>query len=93
MGARVEFLEHALVSDGAAPSVSPVIVPVEAVQVAGDTGGVFIIHGDTVERRSVRLGARTADGQAVLSGLSPGEHVAAGDLNKLSDGVRVQVEH
>jgi hypothetical protein len=52
---------------------------------------VFVLNDDHVERRAVRLGARVAKGQIVLSGLSAGARVAAGDLSQLADGARVRV--
>jgi len=92
MGARVAFLD-----DGTAPGIrtssgrSGVLVPAEAVQSQGDTAAVFVISGDVVERRAVRLGSRDADGQLIVSGLQPGAIVAVGDLGKLSDRSRVRV--
>ncbi|MEP7248116.1 MAG: efflux RND transporter periplasmic adaptor subunit, partial [Gammaproteobacteria bacterium] len=93
MGARVSFLSAAEATDSktASPRIA-VLVPGDAVQANGDTGTVFIINGDnTVERRVVRLGARNADGQLVLSGLSGGMRVAVGNLSALSDGAKVHV--
>jgi hypothetical protein len=49
------------------------------------------VHGDTVERRAVRLGARNTDGQIVLAGISSGDRLAVGDLSALADGMRVKV--
>lgn len=97
MGARVSFLSGDEKS-GAAPAASSVVIPAEAVlpggQAGANAGTVFVLHGETVERRVVRLGARSADGQVVLSGLSSGERVALGDLPKLTDGARVKIaEH
>jgi multidrug efflux pump subunit AcrA (membrane-fusion protein) len=63
----------------------------EAVQTSGDTGVVFVINNDTVERRTVRLGSRVADGQVVLSGLASGAQLAVTDFSQLSDGARVRV--
>ena len=37
----------------AAPAV---VVPERAVQVSGDTGTVFVVQDDTLERRAVRVG-------------------------------------
>jgi multidrug efflux pump subunit AcrA (membrane-fusion protein) len=51
-----------------------------------------IVDGDRVERRAVRLGARGADDQTILSGLQPGARVALGDLSQLSDGARIHIE-
>ncbi|HLG87887.1 MAG TPA: efflux RND transporter periplasmic adaptor subunit [Alphaproteobacteria bacterium] len=92
MGARVSFLSD-VEAKGTGKAAQPgVIVPVDAVQANGDTGVVYVIHNGTVERRAVRLGARTADGQTIVAGLATGAQVATGDLSKLSDGSRVKVE-
>jgi RND family efflux transporter MFP subunit len=92
MGARVAFLSEAAPgAAGAAPSGA--IVPPEAVQAEGPTGVVWLIRDERVERRAVKLGARNAAGQVVLSGLSPGERVAVGDLSKLHDGARVEIQN
>jgi RND family efflux transporter MFP subunit len=94
MGARVSFLAEAEKQDGkSAPvAVSAVTIPPDAVQANGDTGTVYVINGnDTVERRVVRLGARTSDGQLVLSGLSGGTRIAASNLAALSDGAKIHV--
>ncbi|MBL6751790.1 MAG: efflux RND transporter periplasmic adaptor subunit [Nevskia sp.] len=93
MGARVAFLGEAAAAGGAAPR--GVVVPDDAVQGGGQganaTGVVYVIRDGTVERRTVRLGGHGADGQTVLSGLSSGERVAAGDLGALSDGAHVRI--
>jgi RND family efflux transporter MFP subunit len=92
MGARVSFLEGAApASKGQSVPVPGVVVPPEAVQANGDTGTVYLVSGDTVERRAVRLGANTSGMQTVLSGLQPGALLAVGDLSKLHDHARVRV--
>jgi RND family efflux transporter MFP subunit len=94
MGARVSFLSEPSQdkNEGAAVRVTAVVVPTDAVQANGDTGTVFIINeNDTVERRVVRLGARTNEGQLVLSGLPGGTRVAASNLGALTDGARIHV--
>lgn len=94
MGARVSFLSEPEKGDGkSAPvAVSAVVIPPDAVQSNGDTGTVYVINGnDTVERRVVRLGARTSDGQLVLSGLPGGTRIAASNLAALSDGAKIHV--
>jgi RND family efflux transporter MFP subunit len=94
MGARVSFFEDGPVAQAGTktPARVGVMVPAAAVQGSGDTGAVFVVDGDRVERRAVRLGARSADDQTILSGLLPGAHVALGDLTTLSDGARIHVE-
>jgi len=92
MGARVAFLDDAPRSRAAGSSLAPgVLVPPEAVQANGDTGTVFVINGDLIERRTVRLGTRNANGQTILAGLEPGASVVIGDLSQLSDKSRVRI--
>jgi RND family efflux transporter MFP subunit len=92
MGARVAFLNDAPLSRSAGSSLAPgVLVPPEAVQANGDTGTVFVINGDLIERRTVRLGTRNANGQTILAGLKPGASVVIGDLSQLRDKSRVRI--
>jgi RND family efflux transporter MFP subunit len=92
MGARVSFLDDVPQSHASAASSTPgVMVPAEAVQANGDSGTVFVVSGDVVEHRAVRLGARDANSQTILSGLQPGTILAIGDFSKLSDGARVRI--
>ena len=93
MGARVAFLSdnEQKASDAKSP-VSGVIIPADAVSTSGTASIVFVVHGTTVERRAVRLGAKISSGQMVSAGLEPGNIVALGDLSKLSDGARVRIE-
>jgi RND family efflux transporter MFP subunit len=95
MGARVSFLEEKEPeAAGAGKTSAPpgVIVPSEAVAASGDSSIVYVVHDSSVERRAVRLGAKTATGQIVIAGLTAGTTVAVGDLAKLSDGARVRIE-
>jgi RND family efflux transporter MFP subunit len=92
MGARVSFLEGAhKESSGTVAVPTGVLIPAEAVQANGDTGTVYLISGDTVERRVVRLGANSSGTQTVLAGLQAGARLAVGDLAKLHDGVKIRV--
>ncbi|HME40038.1 MAG TPA: efflux RND transporter periplasmic adaptor subunit [Steroidobacteraceae bacterium] len=91
MGVRVSFLaDSSPKSDGKPPS--GVNLPSNAVQGSGSTGAVFVVHGDTVERRAVRLGASSGDSITILSGLAAGDRVAIGDFAQLKDGAKIRVE-
>jgi len=94
MGARVSFLsEKETPAPGAATAAAPgVIIPAEAIATSGDTSIVYVVHESTVERRAVRLGAKTSAGQIVIAGLAAGNTVALGDLTKLHDGARIRIE-
>ena len=90
MGARVAFLAE---TDATAAAQRGLLVPESAVQRNGDTGVVFVVADGAVEKRTVRLGERSAAGQIVLSGLSSGTRVAIGDFAKLADGTAVRIEN
>ncbi len=90
MGARVSFLAPAAAdrAQGAAPA--GLLVPAGAVLGSGDTAAVFVVKGERVERRPVKLGAKSGEEQTVLGGLALGETVATGDLAKLVEGTKVK---
>jgi len=92
MGVRVSFLADTSGGGGETKPVPGVSLPAEAVQVSGSVGVVFVVHDATVERRAVRLGASSSDRVTVLSGLSPGERVAIGDLAQMKDGGAIHIE-
>jgi RND family efflux transporter MFP subunit len=92
MGARVSFLSETDPGKAQTAASQPsVVIPNDAVQGDGDTGVVFLVRGKEVERRAVRLGARTDQGQVVLAGLDAGSVIAAGDVSRLSDHAKVQI--
>jgi RND family efflux transporter MFP subunit len=91
MGVRVSFLADTPQETGGKPAVG-VNLPDNAVQGSGTAGIVFVVHGDTIERRAVRLGAGGSGGITVLSGLAAGERVAVGDFNQFKDGAKIRVE-
>jgi RND family efflux transporter MFP subunit len=98
MGARVAFLADAnagsaAANDGAPAAQRSVLVPEAAVQRNGDTGVVFVVTDGSVEKRTVRLGEKSAAGQVVISGLTSGTRVAIGDFARLADGAAVRIEN
>jgi RND family efflux transporter MFP subunit len=90
MGVRVSFLDTAAADSG--KPAGGVLLPSTAVQASGTVGVVFLVHGDTVERRAVRLGAAGGDQVTVLSGLAAGDKVAVGDFTQLKDGSKIRIE-
>jgi RND family efflux transporter MFP subunit len=68
-------------------------VPKQAVTRAGGSDGVFTVGArDNVARLSmITLGAEFEDRVEVLSGIEDGSRVAVSSIDKLSDGVRVEV--
>jgi RND family efflux transporter MFP subunit len=67
-------------------------VPRNAISRAGGYDGVFVVTPDNVARLTmVKTGAGIGDRIEILSGIEPGSRVAVSPLDKLSDGVRVEV--
>ncbi len=91
MGVRVAFLAEPSRDENNRPA-GGVTLPPDAVQGSGTTGTVFVLRGDSVERRAVRLGAGGSDAVTILSGLAAGERVAVGDFTRLKDGANIRIE-
>lgn len=94
MGVRVSFLAPAQAGSSTAPAGA--LLPADAVQSAdgtdASTGVVWVIREDRVERRAVKLGAKTGNDQTIIAGLTAGERVAVGDFSKLQDGTKIKLE-
>ncbi len=60
------------------------IIPKQAITQRGEVSGVYIVKGDQVSLRQVRLGRTEGDSVAILAGLEPGETVA---LDPIKAGV------
>jgi multidrug efflux pump subunit AcrA (membrane-fusion protein) len=95
MGVRVSFMSDPAAEGSSADKsvvAHGVLVPADAIAASGPSSVAFVVHGAAVERRAVRLGAKTNAGQIVVAGLAPGDIVAVGDLTKLSDGGHIRIE-
>jgi HlyD family secretion protein len=89
MNARVNFLgEEKIAQTKSAPRV---LVPKAAVVRKDGNAFVFVVKGNRVEQRSVRLGDESGEFYYVLEGLSGGESTATVGVDKLRDGDRVKI--
>ncbi len=91
MGVRVAFLTEGEAAPAAEGPVG-VLIPAEAVKDESGTSVVFVLKGETVERRAVKLGESRGSNVQVVAGLSAGEQVALGELARLGDGVKVEIQ-
>jgi len=89
MNARVNFLSDAPTSH--TKSAPRVLVPKAAVVRKGGSAFVFVVKGNRVEQRSIRLGDEAGEFYYVFEGLSGGESAATAGVEKLRDGDRVKV--
>jgi len=93
MGISVRFLDAPMIDAPEQAEARAVPqVPAGTIERRDGRDVVWIVVGDRVERRAVRLGGQTADGVLIRAGLSGNERLVAeaAGLN-LSDGARVRV--
>ena len=62
-----------------------------AIQYRYGVNRVFVVAGDRLTARELRVGERLGERIEVLSGLNAGDQVAITDVDKLTDGDRVQL--
>jgi RND family efflux transporter MFP subunit len=92
MGAKVAFLANEAADPVGPEPLKGVWVPAQAVRVATDAGPtLFVVDGETIKQKRVRLGPMEADRQLVVAGLTPGEQVVTVGPTTLQDGERVRV--
>ncbi len=96
MGVKVTFLEEekpkaaADKSPVAAPAVA--LVPQVAIRQDNSSKFVFVVKGDTLERRAVSLGSNRGTDVEILAGLQPDAVVVVKGPESLRDGQSVQIK-
>jgi RND family efflux transporter MFP subunit len=91
MGVKVTFLREPGEAEG--PASRPVaLVPKNAIRTDNAQSIVFVLTGDTVERRAVRTGGTDGDRLEILAGLSAGEKVVVSPPANLAAGMKVRVK-
>lgn len=93
MGVKVTFLEDEPkpgTKDSKSPAVA--IIPLKAVHQDNASKYVFVIKGDTVERRAVTTGETRGSDIDILAGIQPDVQVVVNAPETLRDGQSVQVQ-
>jgi multidrug efflux pump subunit AcrA (membrane-fusion protein) len=68
-----------------------ITVPYSSIQYRYGVNRVFVVNGDRLAARELRVGERLGDRIEVIAGVQPGESVAVTDVDKLAEGIRVSV--
>ena len=93
MGVKVTFLREADTAAAALTSAQSVtLVPQSAVKTDGGTTFVFLVNGQTVERRAVKIGGTDGDRVEVLAGLKGGDRVVVSPPPELAAGKLIIVK-
>jgi HlyD family secretion protein len=90
MNARVNFLSDTTPAQNSKPTAR-VLVPKAAVVHRDGNDFVFVVKGNRVEQRVIRVGELAGDFYNVMEGLSGGESAAITGVEKLRDGDRVKI--
>jgi RND family efflux transporter MFP subunit len=93
MGVKVTFLENET-KPGMKQAKSPAValVPQKAVRQENGSKYVFVMKGDTLERRAVTTGELRGSDVEILAGLQPNVTVVINGPDTLHDGQSVQVQ-
>jgi multidrug efflux pump subunit AcrA (membrane-fusion protein) len=62
-----------------------------AIQYRYGVNRVFVVNGDTIAARELKVGERIGDRIEVTDGIKAGEQIALTDVETLTDGARVKV--
>jgi RND family efflux transporter MFP subunit len=93
MAIKVTFLREGDRDGNATAAAQPTaLVPRPAIKTVGADNFAFIVRGDAVERRAVRLGGTDGDRVEVLAGLQSGDRVVLSPPADLADGSKVVVQ-
>jgi multidrug efflux pump subunit AcrA (membrane-fusion protein) len=91
MAIKVTFLrdgDDSTATDGKQPVP---LVPRPAIKTVGSDNFAFVVRGDTVERRAIRVGGTDGDRVEVVTGLQPGDRVVLSPPPELVDQSKVIV--
>src|SRR5262249_37585272 len=69
-----------------------VTVSYAALQYRYGVNRVFVVNGDHLSARELKVGDRIGDRIEIVGGVKPGERVATTDIDKLTDGARIAVQ-
>jgi len=92
MAIKVTFLregDDTTATDGRQPVP---LVPRAAIKTVGSDNFAFVVRGDEVERRAIRVGGTDGDRLEVLAGLQPGDRVVLSPPPNLSDESKIIVQ-
>jgi RND family efflux transporter MFP subunit len=93
MGVKVTFLENEP-KKGAKQEKSPAValVPQKAIRQDNNSKYVFVVKGDTIERRGVTTGEARGSDVEILAGIQPQTVVVTTGPDTLRDGQSVQIQ-
>ena len=91
MGVKVTFLREADDTNDGESARSVALVPKGAIRTEGEQTYVFVLQGEVVDRRAVKVGGTDGDRLEVLAGLQSGDRVVVSPPAELTAGAQVTI--
>jgi len=91
MAIKVTFLREGDDGSGTDARQPVPLVPRPAIKTVGADAFAFVVRGDAVERRAIRVGGTDGDRVEVVAGLQPGDRVVLSPPPNLADQAKVIV--
>jgi membrane fusion protein, multidrug efflux system len=66
-------------------------VPESAVTIQGKTAFVYVVNGDTVDKKNIQIGKRNFGKVSVLEGISEGEKIVTEGISKVRDKSKIKI--
>jgi RND family efflux transporter MFP subunit len=92
MGVKVTFLREAADANDGESARSVALVPKGAIRTEGEQSYIFVVQGDVVDRRAVKIGGTDGDRLEVLAGVQSGDRVVVSPAAELTSGAQVTVK-
>jgi RND family efflux transporter MFP subunit len=92
MGVKVTFLENEPKAGTKPANPAVALVPQKAIRQDNSSKYVFILKGDTIERRAVTTGETRGSDVEILAGVQPEATVVVGGPESLHDGQSVEIQ-
>lgn len=92
MGVKVTFLRESNAPETAVVAQPMTLVPTAAVKTENNTTHVFLVRGQTVERRVIKTGGTDGDRLEVVAGLKGGDRVVLAPPADLAEGKLIVVK-
>jgi len=92
MGVKVTFLENEPKAGSKQATPAMALVPTKAIRQDNSSKYVFVIKGETIERRAVTTGEVRGSDVEILAGIQPETTVVVSGPDSLRDGQSVQIQ-
>lgn len=92
MGIKVRFLEQPAAQQQAGASKAAAFIPADAILKSSNTSYVWLVKNNALTRQAISTGPDRSGTVEVLAGVSPGDQLALGSLDRFKEGQQVRIK-